>query len=223
VTAAPSYRFNERGFGTHQAIAELVAPNTVVLDVGCASGYLMEHLRREKGCRCIGIEPDPDAAARASSRGFEVIGASAADALGILGPDRQFDHIIFGDVLEHMSEPLGILTQFSSRLSMDGLVVVSLPNVVSLHARLRLAFGIWRYEDMGIFDRTHLRFFTIKTGRELLSDAGLCVVSERFVGPLTFYGGRRLAFLTGLRPQLLANGMVFGARLAGLPRGLRSG
>ena len=212
MTSLPRYHVNQRGYGAHQAIAEMVIANTTVLDVGCAAGYLMEHLARTKGCACVGIEPNPVAAAQASSLGFEVINASAEDALMTLDVMRRFDCLIFGDVLEHLQEPLSVLAESLELLNPDGMVVVSLPNVASLHARLRVACGIWRYEEMGIFDRTHLRFFTLRTARQLLEEAGLYVRQERFVGPLTFYGGRRLERATRLRPQVLANQMVFGAR-----------
>lgn len=217
VTAGSAYHFNANGYGTHQAMAEFVAAGSTVLDVGCSSGYLLEYLERRKGCRCVGIEPDPSAARRASSLGFEVMCAPADEALGAIDPTRSFDFIVFGDVLEHMMEPLQVLRRSLPFLTCGGAVVVSLPNVVSLRARLRLTCGVWRYEEMGIFDRTHLRFFTIRTGRELLSDAGLRIVQERYVGPLTFHGGRRFEAITRLRPQLLANGMVFLAQPAGVP------
>ena len=211
--ASAEYGFNHRGYGTHQAIIELVGVGATVLDVGCASGYLMENLRRTKNCHCVGIEPNPVAAGRASALGFDVITSTAIDALAARRKwGDQFEHIIFGDVLEHMTEPNSVLEQCRSLLSPNGTVIVSLPNIVSLRARMRIACGIWRYEEMGICDRTHLRFFTIRTGRELLAEAGYAIFDDRFVGPLTFLGGRRLQSVTRLRPQVLANGMVFAAR-----------
>lgn len=211
--ACADYDFNHRGYGTHQAIFEMVRADARVLDVGCASGYLMEHLRSVKNCHCVGIEPNHESAGRASAVGFEVILETALGALAAL-ECKQFDHILFGDVLEHMVEPLQVLREYRSLLAPDGTIIVSIPNIASIRARVRVACGIWRYEEIGIFDRTHLRFFTIKTGRELLAQAGLSIVDEHFVGPLTFYGGRRLEGVTRLRPQLLANSMVF-ACLAG--------
>ena len=212
LMASADYGFNHRGYGTHQAITEMVRVGTTVLDVGCASGYLMEHLRGTKGCHCLGIEPNPESASRAAALGFEVISESALDALSAIEQPRQFDHLLFGDVLEHMVEPLRVLESYRSLLAPDGTIIVSLPNIVSLRARFRIACGIWRYEEMGIFDRSHLRFFTIRTGQELLDKAGLSIVDKRFVGPLTFYGGRRFQGVTRLRPQVFANGMVFAAR-----------
>lgn len=208
------YNFNRRGYGTHQAISDMVTSGSRVLDVGCASGYLMEHLWRTKECECVGIEPNPEAAEKAAALGFEVILEPASSATNAVSLRKQFDHIVFGDVLEHMVEPLQTLNIYKEFLRPDGTIIVSLPNVVSLRARARISRGIWQYEDMGIFDRTHLRFFTIKTGRELMSQAGLTICSERFIGPLTFYGGRSLQSITRLRPQLLANNMILGARVS---------
>ena len=206
------YGFNHRGYGSHQAILEMVRVGTRVLDVGCASGYLMEHLRDTKNCHCVGIEPNPEAADQAAALGFEVIPAGALDAVSLIVQSSQFDHIVFGDVLEHMVEPLQVLEQYRSLLSPDGTIIVSLPNIVSLRARVRITCGIWRYEEMGIFDRTHLRFYTIRTGQELLAQARLAIVDQHFVGPLTYYGGRRLEGVTRLRPQLFANNMILAAR-----------
>lgn len=210
--ANTNYDFNYRGYGTHQAIMEMVQVGATVLDVGCASGYLMEHLRRTKNCHCVGIEPDPESAGRASALGFEVIPDSAMGACSAKEYTLKFDHIVFGDVLEHMMEPIQVLQRYQALLASDGTIIVSIPNIASLRARLRIACGIWRYEDMGIFDRTHVRFFTIQTGRELLAQSGLSIIDQRFVGPLTFYGGRRFHGFTRMRPQILANGMIFSAR-----------
>jgi len=209
--SSQQYRFNTRGYGSHQAIAELVEPESFVLDVGCASGYLMQFLRETKGCRCVGIEINALGAAEARAADFHVIGADVGRGLQAVRSLMPFDYVIFGDVLEHLSNPHIALQQTLDMLSPRGHIIVSLPNVVSLGARIRLLRGIWRYEDMGIFDRTHLRFYSVETGRELLTRNGYCIEQERFVGPFTVYGGRHLQSITRLRPGILANQMVFRA------------
>jgi methionine biosynthesis protein MetW len=206
------YALNRRGYGTHQAIAERVRAGSRILDVGCASGYVMAYLRETKGCDGIGIEQDPDAAAQARLAGFTVVEDNAERGMAMAASHGPFDHIIFGDVLEHMVDPGPVLAASRDLLRGEGTVIVSLPNVVSLRARLRLASGVWRYEDSGIFDRTHLRFFTVSTGRDLVADSGFRISHETYVGPLTFLGGRRLLALTALRPGLLGNQMVFEVR-----------
>src|ERR1035438_9742026 len=104
-----SYHANGRGYGSHQAIVELIRPNSDVLDVGCASGYLMSQLEKSKECRCVGIEPHLESARMARSTGFTVLGQDAMSAFEILESSERFDQIIFGDVLEHMVDPLTVL------------------------------------------------------------------------------------------------------------------
>jgi methionine biosynthesis protein MetW len=213
-TAQPSngnYALNRRGYGTHQAIANRVRPGSRVLDVGCASGYFMQYLREIKQCDSIGIEVDMDAARQARKADFTVIHGSAEQGLAAVSDYEPFDHIIFGDVLEHMADPVSVLAASSHLLNPSGTALVSLPNIVSLRARFSLLLGVWRYEDAGIFDRTHLRFFSVATGRELITESGFRITHESFVGPLTFYGGRRFLPITAVRPGLLANQMVFEA------------
>ena len=204
-----SYHANGRGYGSHQAIVELVTPNSDVLDVGCASGFLMSQLEESKECRCVGIEPDLYSAEVARSNGFTVLGQDAVSAFETLESSEKFDQIIFGDVLEHMIDPLTVLSKSLDLLRPSGAVIVSLPNIVGPRGRVPTTLGIWRYHESGVFDRTHLRFFSVPTGRELMINAGFRIEQEIFVGPLTTLGGRPFRRLTSFRPNLLANQMIF--------------
>jgi hypothetical protein len=75
---------------------------------------------------------------------------------------------------------------------------VSLPSVVGPRGRLPIFFGVWRYRDSGVFNRTHLRFYSIKTGRALVIEVGFTSVDEALIGPLTTIGGRPLKTITAL-------------------------
>jgi SAM-dependent methyltransferase len=79
---------------------------------------------------------------------------------------RNFDTIIFADVLEHLAWPAGVLKKYADLLKPDGTVIVSLPNVGLWSVRLGLLFGRFRYQDSGVLDRTHLRFFTRRSAIE---------------------------------------------------------
>ncbi len=71
------------------------------------------------------------------------------------------------------------------KLKPSGFVVTSLPNIAHGDVRLSLLHGTFRYRDIGLLDRTHLRFFTVESIRELLHEAGLTVVdTKRVVVPL---------------------------------------
>lgn len=205
------YTLNERGIGTHQLITRWARPQSHVLDVGCASGYMMRLLRDTRGCTCVGIEAGA-AAAEAQREGFEVIEGLAPEAFDVAERYGPFDHVVLADVLEHIPEPEPVLRAVAGLLAPGGSVIVSLPNIAYVRARLRVLKGDWSYDDSGIFDRTHLRFFTVATARQLLQHCGLEVQREAFVGPLTYRLGERGLALTRLRPQLLANQVVLEGR-----------
>jgi SAM-dependent methyltransferase len=92
---------------------------------------------------------------------------------------RKFDRILLLDILEHLSYPERILRQCTELLQKDGEVIVSVPNVANISVRLSLLFGNFNYADRGILDRTHVRWFTRKTARQFLRDAGYRIVAER--------------------------------------------
>ncbi|WP_279245306.1 class I SAM-dependent methyltransferase [Candidatus Litorirhabdus singularis] len=150
-----------------------------VLDVGCATGSNGKYLL-DKGIaqEVVGFEFDPEMAAIANQFYAQVhIGdLDVIDVDQLLG-DRQFDYIILGDVLEHLKSPWKLLSTFVNRLSENGRIIISLPNIQHIDMFIHVYIkGVWPYNDRGIFDRTHLRFFTLKTMLQLIEGAGLDVV-----------------------------------------------
>jgi SAM-dependent methyltransferase len=140
------------------------------LDVGAADGFLAELLTRQ-GWQVTALERDPEQAAKARGRCHEVIVADLDSAAPRL--EGVFDAIVYGDVLEHLSDPLPVLVALNRSLAAGGRVIVSVPNVAHLWVRLSLLLGRWDYGDRGILDRTHLRFFTRRSFVRFLGDAGL--------------------------------------------------
>ncbi len=204
-------------------LVELVADARSVLDVGCATGYLGQALRRKcPGIWLAGIEVDATAARQAREHYDELAVESIEDPLVWHQFTRPFDAMIFGDVLEHTRDPLTVLKLSSTALRDGGFIVVSVPNVAFFKTRLRLLRGVFEYEETGIMDRTHLRFFTLKTGRELLRQAGFRLMrTEGVYGWPPPEGASRLARLylavrgsvrgplTRLWPALFAYQFIF--------------
>jgi SAM-dependent methyltransferase len=143
-----------------------------ILDVGCGYATTSQRLR-ELGNRVTGIESSGEAVEVAKRRLDEVLEADlqSVSALG----DRKFDCIIFADVLEHLPWPGAVLREYLHFLAPGGSVIVSLPNVGLWSMRLSLMTGRFEYGDTGVLDRTHLRFFTNRTARRLIEEAGLTI------------------------------------------------
>jgi len=165
---------DEQGFSaSHLAILDAVPFRTSVLDVGCASGYLGQELQRRKGCVVSGVEYDEGAVRAARARGIDARQIDLEhESLDVDG----FDVVIFADVLEHLHDPLSVLSQARRA----PLVIVSLPNIAHWSARWRHLKGAWPQEASGLFDRTHLRYFTHSTARDLVQDADLVIIEEHY-------------------------------------------
>jgi O-antigen biosynthesis protein len=148
-----------------------------VLELGCASGSLTR-LMAERGNRVVGVELDPQAAARAAGFCASVIVAnlddrSWSDGLATAG----FDVVIAGDVIEHVGSAEDVLAALAPLLRPDGRLVASIPNVAHGSVRLALLQGDWTYAELGLLDRTHKRFFTRASIIELFETAGYTVDS----------------------------------------------
>jgi SAM-dependent methyltransferase len=146
-----------------------------VLDVGCGFATTSQHIQK-LGNRVTGIESNPAAVTVARTRIAEVI----LSDLERFATSRKFDVIVFADVLEHLAWPIGILRKYLDLLKPDGTVMVSLPNVGLWSVRGGLLFGRFHYDDSGVLDRTHLRFFTRGSALEMLRSAGLDVVRRTY-------------------------------------------
>lgn len=150
----------------------LTGPNKKVLEVGPATGYITKALR-DQGCRVTGLEIDPAAAKRAAEFAERmIVGDIEALDLGELFGEERFDVVMYGDVLEHLTDPEKVLVETRSILKPGGHVVASIPNVAHGSVRLALLTGQFRYRPDGLLDRTHIRFFTRETVHELFEAAG---------------------------------------------------
>lgn len=148
-----------------------------VLDVGCGSGLLGTRLRA-MGNTVWGADSAEQIADAARERldRFLLVDVTDTEALRNLVGDQLFDTIVFADVLEHLSDPLGVLRGYRRFLAPGGKVLISVPNVAVWNVRLSLLFGRFDYTPTGTLDRTHLRFFTRSTLHRLLTEANLRAV-----------------------------------------------
>jgi 2-polyprenyl-3-methyl-5-hydroxy-6-metoxy-1,4-benzoquinol methylase len=148
-----------------------------VLDVGCAEGAFSRAVKNRTGAEVWGIEYDPKAAENAKAGIDHVLVGDANEQIAKL-PDDYFDVIICNDVLEHLVDPYATLRQLRGKLKAGGVVVASIPNIRFLPALNSVVFRRdFPQEDAGIFDRTHLRFFTRRSMVRMFEESGFTMKS----------------------------------------------
>lgn len=176
---AATYRdFGNRG--VVDLVLEHLPAGGALLDIGCASGGLLAAVGAHASKK-VGVELSATAAEAAREVADEVLVGSVDDDLAL--DPGSFDVVVCADVLEHTANPDGALQRVVQWCSSGGHVIVSVPNIAHWSARLRLLRGRWEYEPSGIFDDSHLRFFTRTTFEDLLERGGLVDVTIRPVLP----------------------------------------
>ena len=143
-----------------------------VLDVGCADGSFSKIVKDKVNAEVWGIEFMPKEAKKAEVKIDKVFTGTCEDSIEKL-PDHYFDVIYFNDILEHLVDPYTVLENIKSKLSANGIVISSIPNMRYHSAIKSLVLNKdWKYADHGIMDKTHLRFFTKKSIYNMYVDAG---------------------------------------------------
>jgi len=189
------------------AVARLPRPIGSVLDVGCGAGGVGATLRAAGATRIVGIEPHAPSAARARDVLDEVHEGTVEDVLAGGSLTERFDTIVAYDVLEHVVDPLAVVTALRP---LGARLHVSVPNARHFSLAWDLFVrGTFGYTDWGHRDRTHLRWFTRRDLEALVTEGGWTPVRtdanvlghNATVDRLTF---GRLRELLALQYQVLA-------------------
>jgi SAM-dependent methyltransferase len=185
---------------------EFVGRNQRVLEIGCANGR-MSRLLTAQGCEVTGVELNPVLAKMAREHCQRVILGNIEDD-AVLPAEEQFDVALMADVIEHLAYPDRLLERLRGYLRPGGSVVIAVPNVLFGPIRVRFMFGRFNYSATGgILDATHLRFFTAKTIRELMTASGYTI--ESFYPAPMLLRGERLSRNQAIRPLLRSlNGYI---------------
>ena len=130
-----------------------------MLDLGCGSGALGQHLSETKGCTLDGVTlSEAEAAlARPHYRRVVVDNLESSDLLATFA-GQCYDAIVCADVLEHLSRPEQVLAACRELLAPEGKPLISVPNAGYSGLIAELLEGEFLYRDEGLLDRTHLRF-----------------------------------------------------------------
>jgi 2-polyprenyl-3-methyl-5-hydroxy-6-metoxy-1,4-benzoquinol methylase len=147
-------------------------PNTRVLDVGTATGTL-GRMCQGWNLRLRGLEPNPVWVEQARPFYSEILTGTLEDIPDEFLTGHQV--VVCADVLEHMPAPQTALCRLVALQPAGAIFMISVPNIANLYVRLALLLGHFDYTDRGILDRTHLHFFTRRTFRAFLQEAGLAI------------------------------------------------
>ncbi|HEX2621288.1 MAG TPA: methyltransferase domain-containing protein, partial [Phototrophicaceae bacterium] len=201
----------------------LLGENERVLDVGSGEGHFAAALADKRNNRITGMDSLTQPKRRDA---FDTYFCGDLNQ-GLQGMIEQtgehvFDKILLQNVLEHLYQPERVLDDCHHVLKPTGRVIVSVPNVANITVRMALLFGRFNYVERGILDKTHLRFFTRSSARQLLEMHGYRIIRQEVTNvPFEIVLGLRadalpvkllnyiVARLTHLLPGLLGYQLIF--------------
>jgi SAM-dependent methyltransferase len=185
---------------TAMRLAGRIPRDSRVLEIGCGSGAIIAILKEVTGAVVIGVEPDSERAQKAQERGLTVVNAYfSPEITKEYGP---FDFVVFADVLEHLPNPAYIVFLAKEVLKPHGAILASVPNAAHLYSRVDLLRGIFRYDECGIMDATHLRWFTRDSIKRFFERLGFEVVYQDYTVFSTISEYRTCKPFRWLEPKL---------------------
>ncbi len=177
-----------------------------VIEIGCSSGALARAYRElNPSCEYIGTENDPSYTEIARQHCSEVMIGNIEQMLDEIQTTQEaFDCWIFGNALPHIYDPWRLLKRIAQELLMPGgSVVACIPNMQHWQMQFALNVGNLQYQESGLLDRTHIRWFTRVTIMELFQQAGLHI---DHIDGLIFNEPQREIFMPLLRDLAEASG-----------------
>ena len=177
---AEPYAYKPSAHSSHGRVLQMMQTRAPmrVLDVGCGPGWLAEALRAQ-GHRVTGVDlaEEPGAGDRMEHFVKADLEQGLPDSVG-----DGFDVVIAADVIEHVRQPDRLLAEMAHRLRPGGTLIASVPNFSHWYPRGRTMLGLFDYDQRGILDTTHLRFFTRRSFTRLVHTCGLHAVARRHTG-----------------------------------------
>jgi len=177
------YQVSIDGDGAPARVVRMVGEDKRVMEIGAGPGSITKLLTSASNCRVTALEIDSEAIKKLGTfceRAYQV-DLNHKDWHEIPECKGEFDVVVAADVLEHVYEPLTVLTAMKDFLNKDGYMVISVPHVGHSAVHACLLDEDFEYGDTGLLDRTHIRFFGIKNIQKLFEDAGMKIVHAEFV------------------------------------------
>ena len=152
-----------------------------VLEVGAAYGETLFYLKQNGiASETVAVDLFEDKNNKQNYKQLDDFIFGNIEEIELNQYNNYFDLILLPDVLEHLLEPKPVLNKLKNYLKQDGQIIVSMPNIRHYSAITKIFFkGDFSYEESGIFDYTHLRFYCRKNIKELLESTGYKVIKQQ--------------------------------------------
>lgn len=157
-------------------INRFIKPDSHILEFGPSSGFFTRYLKEQRNAVVDIVEIDESCAKQASEYARDChIGDIEQYLWKNAYSGRQYDFVLFADVLEHLRDPWNVLKEVGQFLKADGRIIISVPNIAHVQIIASLYNNDFSYSSAGILDKSHLRFFTELTIRQMIEESGLQV------------------------------------------------
>lgn len=165
----------------HDILKNIPIYSKKILEIGCGAGALASKFKETNPrCEYHGIELSSEAAEFAiTNKRIDRIHIANIEQqnLSSLGyEESSFDTLIYGDVLEHLIDPWSVIEEHQKFIKKNGFIIASIPNIANFSIIYQLLNGKWNYQDEGLLDRTHLRFFTLESIKNLFANAKMNII-----------------------------------------------
>ena len=176
-------------------LAKQVFPKSTLLDIGCGEGKLGKILKN-KGCILYGVDTDPKALDYIQKNkiyyqvynfNLEYLEESNVDYVKFLQEKPMFDYVALIDILEHIINPTCFFEKAVSFLKEHGKILISIPNINNADILLNLLNGRFNYQQSGILDNTHAKYFTKRSFIEWIDEMNQ--ISKDYVFDCIYLGG----------------------------------
>lgn len=180
--------YNEKGAdyfsNIRKDLIQLIHPGQKglnILEVGAAYGETLYYLKQQGiATEAVGVDIFEDTKHPENYKNIDRFIFGNIEELDFPEFVNHFDLILLPDVLEHLIEPKKVLHKLKPYLKDNGQIIVSMPNIRHYSAFVKIFLkGDFRYEESGIFDYTHMRFYCRKNIAELLEQSGYKILKQQ--------------------------------------------
>lgn len=168
---------------SHTLILEQIKPNSFVLEMGCATGYMTKYLYEKLDCKVHVVEIDKESIKQAKPYAYDwYCGDLNEDGWKkYYGTYPQYDYILFADVIEHLTDPLKTLKLSVELLKQNGKIIISIPNICHNDVLIQMFYDHFNYTPLGLLDNTHIHFWGGDDFARFVEEIGLKVTKTETV------------------------------------------